>query len=144
MLQLVLLTLLGVAAPFSAHSSSYRFDVVVEELSLPQPVFTFSKPLFAPPRWTKSKVELNSFLVVQKRGNDWDYKNPVWAFELRPGNALEVDRIKYGVVPPGFIETSAAKPLVEGQHYLVMAFGLGSSGSTEFVLAENAANPSTK
>lgn len=99
MLQLVLLALLGFAAPFPAHSTSYRFDVVVEELSSQQPVFTFLKSMFAPPRWTTSKVELNSFLVVQKRGNDWDYKNPVWAFELRPGTALEVDKIKYGVAP---------------------------------------------
>jgi len=87
---------------------------------------------------------LNSFLVVQKRGNDWDYKNPMWAFELRPGAALEVDKIKYGVVPPDFNQTAAAKPLAVGEHYLVLVFGLGSSGSTEFVLTENATNPSTK
>ena len=143
-LQLVLLALFGFAAPLSAYSSSYRFDVVVEELSSPQPVFTFSKSMFAPPRWTTRKVELNSFLVVQKRGNDWDYKNPMWAFELRPGAALEVDKIKYGVVPPDFNQTAAAKPLAVGEHYLVLVFGLGSSGSTEFVLTENATNPSTK
>jgi hypothetical protein len=133
MLQTLFLTLLVFAAP-SVYGSSYRFDISVQELSSSQPLFSFSKSMFAPPRWTTSKVELNSFLVVSKRGSDWDYKNPMWAFELRPGAALEVDKIKYGVVPPDFTETTAAKPLVQGEQYLVLAFGLGSSGSKEFIL----------
>ncbi|RJQ47669.1 MAG: hypothetical protein C4528_04570 [Gammaproteobacteria bacterium] len=73
-------------------------------------------------------------MVVEKKAGEWDYKNPMWAFELRPGKYLEVEQIQYGVVPSGFSEAASAKPLSIGKQYLVMGFGPGSGGSVEFEL----------
>ncbi|SRR6266540_4731371 len=115
---------------------SYHFDIIVDDLGSVQPTFKFSKPLFASPKGVKNRIELNSFRVVEKKGGTWDYKNPMWAFGLKPGAALVVDHIRHGAVPGGFTETTKAKPLLVGVSYLAIGFGLGSGGSQEFVLIE--------
>ncbi len=117
-----------------AFGASYRFDIYVENLDSLSPFFRFSKPLVASPKGTKNRVELNKFIVVAKGSQGWDYKNPLWAFELSSGSALEVKQIKYGVVPSGFNETTKAQQLSTGLNYMAIAFGPGGNGSREFIL----------
>ncbi|WP_211441834.1 hypothetical protein [Collimonas humicola] len=111
---------------------SSRFAIVVEDVTLEHLYFKLEKKNFL----TKinSTVELNNFSVVEKIRGKWDYKNPLWAFELKPGSALEVSKFKYGETPHGFSETVKAKQLVSGTPYLAMGSGLGSTGSIEFVV----------
>jgi hypothetical protein len=117
-----------------AFGASYRFDISVENLDSLTPFFRFSKPLLASPKGTKNRVELNKFIVVAKGSQGWDYKNPLWAFELSSGSALEVEQIKYGVVPSGFNETTKVQQLSTGLPYMAIAFAPGGSGSREFIL----------
>lgn len=117
-----------------AFGASYRFDIYVENLDSLSPFFRFSKPLVASPKGTKNRVELNKFIVVAKGSQGWDYKNPLWAFELSSGSALEVKQIRYGVVPSGFNETTKAQQLSTGLPYMAIAFAPGGNGSREFIL----------
>ena len=78
-------------------------------------------------------VEVNTFLVVKRDDSGhWDYKNPMWAFELSPGNAKPLSNVTYGEVPVGFAETTKAKPLERDVHYLAVGLTPGSGGSVEF------------
>ena len=79
-------------------------------------------------------VDVNSFLVAEKNETgQWDYKNPMWAFELSPGSSKPLSKITYGQAPMGFTETTKAKPLIRGVHYLAVGLSPGSGGSAEFV-----------
>lgn len=82
----------------------------------------------------QSDVKVNTFLVVHSdNSGQWDYKNPVWAFELPPGSSMPLSNIQYGQAPAGFKETTKAVPLVRGNHYLAVGIAPGSGGSAEFV-----------
>ena len=115
---------------------SYQFDIEIFDLDSGVPSFKFTKSVFAPPKGNTDRVELNNFLVVSKNTQGWDYKNPVWAFALKPGAYMEIEKIKYGVVPTTFTETTPAKPLAVGVPYLAIAFGAGGGGKKEFVLQQ--------
>lgn len=117
---------------FLVTGISSRFDILVECSSLRQPCFKLEKKNLLPK--TKSDVELNSFRVVEKKSGTWDYSNPLWAFELKPGIGLKISRFQYGETPNGFLETTRAKQLAVGVPYLAIGFGLGSTGSSEFVV----------
>jgi hypothetical protein len=115
-----------------ASGTSYQFKISVCNLNSGIPIFKFTKPLLAPPKGQRKTVELNSFLVVSRNSQGWDYKNPVWAFEREPGSYVIVERITYGMTPSGFKETTAARPLSVGMPYLAIAFGAGGGGEKEF------------
>lgn len=113
---------------------SFKFEIYLEELNTAKPLFKFSKPLSSPPVGVSNRIELNGLMVVERAGDGWDYKHPLWAFELEPGHSLEVEQIRYGTVPTGFTETASAKPLSVGVKYQVVGFGPGSGGGAEFAL----------
>ena len=114
--------------------TSYQFKISVLSLNSSSPIFQFTKPLLSPPKGRRNSVELNQFLVVAKNSRGWDYKNPVWAFQRRPGSYAVVERIAYGAAPSGFNETTAARPLSAGVPYLAIAFAAGGGGKNEFQL----------
>ena|ERR1700674_1893796 len=114
---------IGFIAIFLIVGFSSRFNILVEDLNSGQPCFKLDG----------GQVELNSFLVVEKREGKWDYKHPLWAFELKPGSALRVKQFNYGAVPSGFLETTTAKQLLSGVPYLAVGAGPGSAGSSEFI-----------
>ena len=130
-----LLSLCGVISTLIL-GCSYQFDIEIFDLNSGVPSFKFTKSVLAPPKGKTDRVELNNFLVVSKNTQGWDYKNPVWAFELKPGAYMEIEQIKYGVVPITFTETTPAKPLSVGVPYLAIAFGAGGGGEKEFVLQQ--------
>jgi hypothetical protein len=113
---------------------STQFDIVISGLGTAFPIFEFSKTVPAPPRGGGDRIELNSFRVVQRGTLGWDYRNPVWAFETKPGSYIEVGLIKYGAVPAGFTEIAPPKPLSAGIPYRAVAFGAGSGAEKEFAL----------
>lgn len=79
-------------------------------------------------------VEINSFLVAEKNeAGQWDYKKPMWAFDLSPGSSTPLSKITYGQVPAGFTETTKAKALMHGVHYMAVGLSPGAGGSVEFV-----------
>lgn len=79
-------------------------------------------------------VEINTFLVVQRdKSGQWDYKSPVWSFELAPGSAKPLSKVTYGKAPEGFTEKAKALELVRGIHYLAVGLSPGSGGSAEFI-----------
>lgn len=84
--------------------------------------------------WGEKPVQLNSLNVVEKKDGEWDYKNPLWAVSLEPGQALTVGKVQYGRVPNGFSESTKPRPLVPGTLYQVYGIGAGSNGSQQFVL----------
>lgn len=119
---------------FSVAGFSFQFEVYVNHLKNNEISFKFLRknPLFG----TESSVKLNDFFVVEKKNGQWDYKNPLWAFTLEPGSALEVKQVSYGITPSDFSETTKAKPLIPGASYLALASGPGSGGSKEFTIQE--------
>jgi hypothetical protein len=112
---------------------SFRFDIVVDDLDSHQPSFRFKRTVLFLPE-VDSPIELNQFLVVQMQDGAWDYKRPMWAIVMAPGSYVQVERIQYGRVTPGFEEAAPPRPLVAGVSYLAVGFGAGSGGSKEFVL----------
>jgi hypothetical protein len=110
-----------------ALAHSFSFDISVADLT-----FTFSKPLDAPPHGKRHTVSLNEFLVVRKKNGTWVYEDTMWRFHLPPGTYIEVEEVRYGIVPQGFQEMIAAKPLAKGTKYFAVAYGAGSSGEKEF------------
>lgn len=113
---------------------SFKFEIIPFELNTDAPLFKFSKPIMSPPRGKATVVELNRFMILQKTSNSWDYEHPLWAFELPPGSALNVEQFRYGHTPLGYIESVTAKKLTLGIEYLAIGFGPGSAGSLEFSL----------
>jgi len=130
-----LLVFAGIAFLLLSYGFSYHFDIQVDQLDSDQPTFKFVKPLFAPPRLTKSKVLLNNFSIFLKHSGVLDYKHPVWRIELEPGSYLEIEEIQYGVVPSGFKEMVRPEPLIRGEIYLVTGSAAGGYGGNEFTLA---------
>jgi hypothetical protein len=116
---------------FALCGFSSRFDIKVVQQGHDLPSFELSK---ASSIHDGGGIQVNTFLVVQRNGSEqWDYKNPVWAFELAPGSTKPLSKIIYGQVPAGFNETTKALELIHGTHYLVVGLSPGSSGSAEFV-----------
>jgi hypothetical protein len=113
---------------------SFQYEIVISGLETSSPIFEFTKSSSTTSSGTRERVELNSFRIVTKGAQGWDYKNPVWAFETKPGSYVEIGLIKYGSVPPGFSEIAPAKPLSVGVSYRAVAFGAGSGGEKEFML----------
>jgi hypothetical protein len=107
-------------------SSKYTIQVTQSETS--------SISFKLTPYGRSGEVDLNNFLVV-KRDNfgKWDYRNPLWAFELPPGSSKPISKIIYGKVPLGFTETVKAKALAQGVHYLAVGLSPGAGGSIEFI-----------
>jgi len=115
---------------FSLCGLSSRFGIKVLQQNSATLCFKFGDT--GPSK--SSGVKINTFLVVKKGDSgQWDYKSPVWAFELTPGSAKPLSRVTYGQVPAGFAETTKASPLTEGTHYLAVGLSPGSGGSAEFV-----------
>jgi len=114
---------------------SSTFDIVVDVINPGCPCFKLQKRgLF----WRVEKqVELNSFSVVEKVQGKWDYKNPLWEFTLKPGDALVVSQFEYGKTPVGFLETTKAKALVAGVQYQAFGAGPGARGSSDFVIKKD-------
>jgi hypothetical protein len=81
-------------------------------------------------------ADVNGFSVFEYGNNDWDYKHPVWTFQLQAGTYLKIGNLRYGVLPQGFTENTKAQPLLKGKKYLAVAFGAGSGGSTEFTMPQ--------
>lgn len=106
---------------------------VVPDLATPGgPYFNLEKKKFL---WgTQKEVLLNSFSVVEKRDEKWDYTRPLWRFSLAPGNALEIGQIQYGKTPQGFSETDPAKPLIVGTEYHAYGIGSGANGGITFII----------
>ena len=117
-----------------AAGCSFKFEIIPLELNTETPLFKFSKPIMSPPRGKATVVELNRFMILQKKSDSWDYEHPLWAFELPPGSALNVEQFRYGHTPLGYIESDKAKKLTLGIEYLAIGFGPGSAGSSEFSL----------
>lgn len=110
-------------------SSKFNIKVLQQDHNLP--LFELSKTSFFQ---TSGNVEINTFLVVRKNGSgEWDYKSPMWAFDIVPGSAKPLSTIAYGQVPPGFTEKTKAIALADGVHYLAVGLSPGSGGSAEFV-----------
>ncbi|WP_157198244.1 hypothetical protein [Methylomonas sp. DH-1] len=86
---------------FSVTGFSSTFNIVVNTQS-EQPSFVLEKR--NPITGLASSVEINSFVIVEKKNGNWDEINPLWAFELEPGKDLEVKQFKYGEAPAGFYE----------------------------------------
>jgi len=83
----------------------------------------------------KKGAEVNTFLVVKRNDvGQWDYKHPVWSFELSPGSSMSLKRVTYGDVPFGYSETTKAAALESGTQYLAVSTAPGSGGSVEFVV----------
>ncbi len=123
--------LIAILATLLLGGCSYHIKVRVLHLPDGTPEFTLTKdrPLGGPP-------DLNGFSVFEYGSNDWDYKHPVWAFQMRPGTYMKVGNLRYGVVPAGFTETSKPQPPVNGKKYLAVSFGAGSGGSAEFTVSQ--------
>lgn len=116
---------------FTLCGFSSRFDIKVVQLGHDLPSFELSK---ASSIHDGGGIQVNTFLVVQRNGSEqWDYKSPIWAFELTPGSTKPLSKVIYGQVPAGFKETAKALELIPGTHYLVVGLSPGSSGSAEFV-----------
>ncbi|HTV83818.1 MAG TPA: hypothetical protein VME63_00305 [Dyella sp.] len=110
---------------------SSRFAIVVSQSQGQAPSFVIKRTSHG---LLGESVEINSFSVVKKNdAGQWDYKHPVWAFDLPPGTGKELSKVNYGQVPAGFIERTKALKLTSGITYLVLGFGLGSDGSVQFV-----------
>jgi hypothetical protein len=123
--------------------SSYKFAVEISA-SDTKPTFSFAKPFFAKPVGSNSVLFLEEFSVVEKGAHGWNYTQPLWRIERNPAiAAVAVDKIQYGVIPAGFVESVQPAKLSPGVQYLVVAFGPGSGGDLEFELPRTAAG-STK
>jgi hypothetical protein len=77
-------------------------------------------------------ADLNAFYVFSEVNGIWDYKHPVWSFQLPPGSSKTVQNVLYGEAPVGFEEQARPAPLVRGTKYQAAAFGPGTAGSVEF------------
>lgn len=115
---------------FFALGFSSSFNIIVEPNGQ-QTLFKLEK--LNPITRIQTNVELTSFMVVEKKVGDWDYSNPLWAFELKPGTSLEVKQFNYGEVPNGFMETAKPRKLLSGGAYMAVAFGPGMGSSSEFI-----------
>lgn len=125
---LISLGLVLLALALCGLSSRYTIKAVQRDTSLISFQFEPSHPSKA------DGVEVNTFLVVKHDDSgQWDYKHPMWAFGLSPGSAKLLSTILYGQVPAGFTETTKAKALTHGAHYLAVGLSPGSGGSIEFV-----------
>ncbi len=111
---------------------SYQFDILIKGNDPFHPIFTLNKSILAFP--TGREVLLNDFGVYIKKEGQWDYKNPVWRFALHPGASKAVRRIEYSRVPSEFSEITKSKTLIANVSYLVMGFGSGGTGGTEFII----------
>lgn len=111
---------------------SYKFDILIGGKDPFHPLFTLRKPLLVSPMGTRN-VPLSDFGVYMKKGEDWDYKNPVWSLV---GYSNPLSRIKYGKVPTGFKEGTRRRKLRIGVPYLAMGFSGGGHGSVEFIIIE--------
>lgn len=118
--------LLFFALTLCGLSSRYTIKAVGEGLVSFQ--FERSNPSNA------SGIEVNTFLVVERDDfGQWDYKHPMWAVDLSPGNAKLLHTITYGHVPAGFTEAAKPRALIRGVHYLAVGLSPGSGGAIEFV-----------
>jgi len=116
---------------FALCGFSSKFDIKVLQQVHESPSFELSKSGLL---HSDDGVEVNTLLVVQRdKSGRWDYKSPVWAFELTPGSAKPLSKVTYGKAPDGFTEKTKAMGLVRGVHYLVVGLSPGSGGSAEFV-----------
>jgi hypothetical protein len=120
------------AAAIALTSCSFSQEIVIDGLETLQPAFRFERQGLL--QYFGSPAPLTNFQVVQMRDGAWDYKDPVWAFSLQPGGALDVERVRYGQTNAGFGQTLAPKPLVRSIPYLALASGPGWGASKQFVL----------
>lgn len=82
----------------------------------------------------KKGGRVNTFLVVTRNdAGQWDYKHPVWSFELSPGDSTTLQRVTYGDVPDGYVETKKAEFLSPGRRYLAVGMAPSAGGSVEFL-----------
>ena len=63
-------------------------------------------------------------------GRCWE--NPMWCVHANRDGADQVERIIYGAVPTGWVETVRPKPLLENGIYSVDVSGSGSTGGASF------------
>lgn len=113
---------------------SYKLTIVVTGDNPFEPSFALTKPCLSSP--IGKNVSLNSFGVYAKSEDAWDYKNPVWSFELERGSFREVSAIRYGSVPVGFDQKKIPGELKAGVPYLILARGAGGSGTVEFEITK--------
>jgi len=81
-------------------------------------------------------ADLNAFYVFSEVNGTWDYKHPVWSFQLPTGSSKTVQNLLYGETPVGFEEQARPAPLVRGTKYQAAAFGPGCGGSVEFSVSQ--------
>lgn len=115
---------------------SYALTITVNWASDGRPIFTLARASTAADVKASKNVDLNTFYVFKNVAGAWDYKHPVWSFELSPGSSMAVTNILYGEVPAGFEERVKAVPLAQGAKYQADAFGPGSGGSVEFSIGQ--------
>ncbi|WP_247315606.1 hypothetical protein [Ralstonia pseudosolanacearum] len=108
---------------------SSTFEIAVNLAGPECPCFALGKRSVL---FSRDNVELNNFMVIERKHGQWDYREPMWAFRIKPGSALSVEEIRYGRTPNGFAETTAAKPLVSGGRYQALGSGPGTIGSVDF------------
>jgi hypothetical protein len=108
---------------------SSKFDIIVSQEKEGCPKFIFQRSFWR-------SVELNQFTVVKKLDSDWDHKHPVWEIHLKPGSALRVDTLVYGVTPSAFLSDQPAQELDSGVLYLAYASSSGMVGSSTFIAPE--------
>ena len=111
---------------------SYALKIAVAWLPDGRPFFTISRALILANDLGSQGADLNSFDVIQKVKDGWDYKHPVWSFQLPPGSSKPIENVLYGEVPVGFEESSPPLPLMPGVRYQAVALGPGCGGSVEF------------
>lgn len=115
---------------------SYALNIAVAWVPDGRPLFTISRALTSTDALGSAGADLNAFYVFSEVDGTWDYKHPVWSFQLPPGSSNTVQTLLYGEVPPGFEEHSRPATLVRGAKYLATAFGPGSGGSVEFSVSQ--------
>jgi hypothetical protein len=112
------------------------FEIMITDDDPFHPLFNLRKPVLSVPIGSRS-VLLSDFGVYEREGNQWNYKNPLWRIVQKPGTSIEISQIRYGKVPPSFREEKANEQLQPRKIYLVMGFGAGGHGSTEFMIVGN-------
>jgi hypothetical protein len=132
-------TLLVASVPvFSSAACTWSIEILVS-WSNAVPTFQFKDPS-ALLRIARP-VAVNWFAVspIPEGSTSPDYANPVWSFELRPGDSSKLTEVIYAHCPAGFSERRPATALRPGQQYAATASGPGSIGETRFSVPSSAA-----
>lgn len=111
---------------------SYALNIAVAWVPDGRPLFTISRALTPADALGSVGADLSAFYVFPEVNDTWDYKHPVWSFQLPSGSSKAVQSVLYGEVPVGFEEHSRPAPLLRGAKYHAAAFGPGCGGSVEF------------